>query len=132
MVSWNTNIPTRHRLIYGKESQINRTSNFTYPNATDESGDLATRHEVKLSGLEYEVIYYFRAVAKTNSQSVTSNEITFVQLPDNSIQSFGVASIFNIIGPLVQNPMFLWVVILAIAGFSFWQYRKLGKIAAQI
>lgn len=132
LVSWNTNIPTRHRLIYGTESQINKTANFTYPNATPESDSLATSHEVRISGLEYEVIYYFRAVSKTNSQTVTSNEITFVQLPDNSVQSFGVASIFNFIGPLVKDPMFLWLVIIGIAGFSFWQYRKLGKIGAQI
>ncbi|MDO8466817.1 MAG: putative Ig domain-containing protein [bacterium] len=132
IVSWDTNIPTRDRVVYGTDSQINKTSNFTYPNATDESNSLSTRHEVKLNDLEYDVVYYFRAVAKTNSQSVTSNEITFVQLPDNSIRSFGVASIFDIIGPLVKDPMFLWLVILAIAGFSYWQYRKLGKAVAQI
>ncbi len=124
LVSWNTNIPTRHRVIYGTESQINKTGNFTYPNATPESDSLTTDHQVKLSGLEYEVIYYFRAVSKTNIQAATSNEITFVQLPDNSVESFGVASIFNIIGPLVKNPAFLWVLILGIGGFSFYQYRK--------
>lgn len=127
VISWDTNIPTRDRVIYGTESELQKTRNFTYAHATAESGDLSRGHRVELSGLESNTVYYLRAVAKTDNQTVTSNEITFVQLPNGSTQFGGVASIFNVIGPLVKDPAFLWIVILSVAGFGFWQYRKSSK-----
>ncbi|MDP1719102.1 MAG: hypothetical protein Q8L24_01615, partial [bacterium] len=124
--------PTTDRVIYDTESQGQKSRNFTYAHATDESDARSTSHSAKLTGLETKVVYYFRAVAKTPNQTITSNEITFVQLPDNSVSSFGVASIFNILGPLVENPIFLWFVIIATAGFGYFQYRKKAKMGSQV
>ncbi len=128
VITWNTNIPTRHRVIYDTVSQGQKTRDFTYANATAESDELSRGHRVQMAGLEMEVLYYFRVVSKTNSQVVTSNEITFVQLPDRSVRSTGVASIFNILGPLVKDPVFLWFVLLALAGFSYYQHRKVSQV----
>ena len=128
IISWDTNIPTRHRVIYDTVSQGQKNSNFTYKNATAESGELSRSHRVQMAGLDMEVLYYFRVVSKTNSQTVTSNEITFIQLPDRSVRSTGVASIFNILGPLVKDPVFLWIVLLGLAGFTYYQHRKVSQV----
>ncbi|TSC82551.1 MAG: hypothetical protein G01um101419_557, partial [Parcubacteria group bacterium Gr01-1014_19] len=128
VISWDTNIPTRHRVIYDSVSQGQKTSNFSYAYATDESGELSRSHRVEMAGLDMEVLYYFRVVSKTNSQTVTSNEITFVQLPDRSVRSTGVASIFNVLGPLVKDPFFLWMVLLGLAGFTYYQHRKISQV----
>src|SRR3989338_3953428 len=131
-VIWETNIPSYSPLIYDTASQGNKTGNFTYANATPTSETLETKHKVNLGKLEAETVYYLRAVAKTSDQTAVSREMTFVQLPDKSVRAFGVASIFDILGPIFTSPVFLFLVIISLGVFAYLQNRKINKMTAPL
>ena len=131
-VIWETNIPSYSRVIYDTASQGSKTGNFTYANATPTSETLETKHKVNLGKLEAETVYYLRAVAKTSDQTAVSREMTFVQLPDKSVRAFGVASIFDILGPIFTSPVFLFLVIISLGVFAYLQNRKINKMTAPL
>ncbi len=90
VISWDTNKAARGRVIYDVVSEPDRTNRvYTYARATPDGTDYATHHEVRLSDVEFNVVYYFRAVAKTNGETATSREIAFVKLPGGGISVTG-------------------------------------------
>ena len=132
-VTWESNIPSYSRVIYGTASQNDRTENFTYDNATPTSTSLETKHKVIVGeNIEPETIYYLRAVAKTDEQTAVSREMTFVQLQDKSVRAFGVASIFDILGPLFTSPVFLFLVIITLGVLMYLQNRKINRMTAPL
>ena len=91
MVLWDTTRPARGRVIYDVVSHTDKTNgSYVYARATPDGTDYVTQHRVELVGIEFNVVYYFRAVSKTNGETVTSREIAFVKLPGGGISITGV------------------------------------------
>ncbi|TSC89241.1 MAG: EF hand domain/PKD domain-containing protein [Parcubacteria group bacterium Gr01-1014_3] len=133
IVSWNTNIPTRARVIFGDTSEATKTRNFTYDDATPEILAMSRDHEVKLEDLEMEKVYYLRAVAKTDGQTVTSREVTFVQLPgQGGLQFFGAASLLSTLGNLLTEPIVLLLAIVGMLIFMYLQNKKIAKLKSPL
>ncbi|MBI2024618.1 MAG: Ig-like domain-containing protein [Candidatus Harrisonbacteria bacterium] len=130
IVSWTTNIPSRERVIWGKESQTDRANNiYNYQNATQESTSLATEHRVNIGAIDQEIIYYLRAVAKTDRQIAISREIAFVQLDEGRVVgNFGVANLFAFLGDLIASPLFLFLLVLALIIMVYLQKRKIKRL----
>ena len=126
-VSWETNIPSDSRVIYGTASQADRTRNFSYANATPNNRELVTDHKTNLGKLEINIVYYLRVVSKTDLQTVVSQEIGFIQLASGEVRGLFGASLLDIFGSLFHNDAFLWILILALGIVSFSFYRKQKK-----
>ncbi len=121
VVSWQTNIASKSRVIYGPDSEINKSGNYSYPNATEYSS-LAKDNLFNISGLEKDKTYYFRAVSVANSITSVSEEISYIYLADNG-QGLGFA--LGSFGQLISNG---WFIVLALSGLGFFFYPKLvGK-----
>lgn len=131
-VSWKTNIPSGSRVVYDTTSQADRARNFTYANATPDDRDLVTDHRVKIGKLEIGAVYYMRLVSKTDQQVATSNEIVFILLEGGRIQSLFGASLLDILGPLFTNATFLWLIIISLAAFLYFLYRKIQKMTSPL
>lgn len=126
-VSWTTNIPSSSRIIYDTTSEADRTKNFSYAKATPDDRDLVTDHKVNMGKLEIGTVYYLRLVSKTENQVAVSNEIVFIVLENGKVNSLFGASLFSILGPLFKNATFLWLIIIGLAVFLFFLYRKIQK-----
>jgi hypothetical protein len=125
-ISWTTNKPASSRVIYDTVSQINKTSNFTYSNATVEDGQSVVSHAVILdkSKLEIGTTYYLRAVSKINSEVATSREIAFIKLANGEINTFGTAALLTTVGSFFGQPWLLWLIIVLLA---IWLIKELRE-----
>lgn len=124
VVSWETNKISRHRVIYGTESQRAKTGDFTYPNATAESQAATITHSVELEGLEFNTPYYLRAVAKTDGEIAVSDEIIIIRLPDKSITTLGLAALFAALGGfLAAHPVFSVLILTLGILATLWYMR---------
>lgn len=132
IISWETNIPAKSRVIYDTESQTDRTANFTYKNATPDGTVMETKHSVNLGKLKVGTVYYLRAVSKNNGQTATSQEIALVQLEDGGFNTLFGASLFEILGELFKNSSFLWIVIMILASSLFILYRRIQKLSSPL
>ena len=132
LVSWKTNIPSGTRVIYDTTSQADRTRNFTYAEATTDDREFVTNHSANLGELEVGTVYYLRAVSKTNSQTVVSQEIGFIQLEGGEVQGLFGASLFDIFGSLFHSDGLHWFLIIALAIAALIFYRKHKKAAVTI
>ena len=119
LVLWTTNKPSTARVIYDTASQAEKTSNFTYANATQETTETATEQKVNLGNLELNKTYYLRVVSKIPTEIDISNELTFVKLPPA-----GLGSAF---GTLAGIPVTTWIFIIVsgtLATFLYLGYRR--------
>ncbi|MDP3901572.1 MAG: putative Ig domain-containing protein [bacterium] len=123
VVSWNTNLPTRDRIIYDIVSEADRTSDYEYAYASSESDELSKNHEVNLGKLDVGQTYYFRIVSKTDKTVKIGQERIFVRLADGAINDLGLASAFTALGSLLFSPGILFIVII-ILGFMLYRARK--------
>ena len=129
IVSWETNRPTRGRVIWGDQSEATKTANFTYDNATPEETILSEEHSANLGNLELNKTFYLRVVAKADSLTRTSQEIAFVKLNDG-INNLGfLAGLAALLG-FLMNP---WIFLLAflILGYLWYRYQKEKKKSFQ-
>lgn len=134
LVSWTTNIPSRDRVIWGKESQADRANSvYNYQNASPESNSLDTEHQVNIGKIDQGIIYYFRAVAKTDRQVVVGREVAFVQLDEGRVVgNFGVANLFSFLSDLITSPFFLFLAVLALVIFVYLQNRRIKRLSSPL
>lgn len=122
VISWDTNKSARGRVIYDVVSEPDRANRaYTYARATPDGTDYATHHEVRLADIEFNIVYYFRAVAKTNGETATSREIAFVKLPGGGISVSGTlaggavatttAEVSGILGYLFSGNSWFWPIL---------------------
>jgi len=123
MVSWETNIPSTNRVIYDTISQGEKSSNFTYANATIEEANLKTEHNVNLGNLEINKNYYLRAVAKSGTQTEISRELIFVKVPRE------IASSLGIFGSLPVSTWVIAFIALVLGILLIVAYRRSQTIA---
>jgi uncharacterized lipoprotein NlpE involved in copper resistance len=84
-VSFRTNIDATGSVRFGPESELERTSGFTYPvRRTSDSGD-ERFHEVNLGSLAPNRIHYIRAFATAGSRSAISPELVYIHTADGAI-----------------------------------------------
>lgn len=79
VISFNTNLNSAGSVRYGTNSEINKTSNFTYPFSQISESGQATSHEVNLGPLVAGQTYYLRAFASSATRSAFSSEFTFTR-----------------------------------------------------
>jgi len=127
VVRFDTSKPTRGRVIYDTASQAEKTSDFSYANATLENSNLSTSNEITITDLKENTGYYLRAVGKTeDGETAFSSERVIVRLPDNSVQDLTLASVLGSVGSLInQNPLSIVAIIgLGIVGTMVYMRRK--------
>lgn len=123
IVSWKTNKPARGRVIYDIVSEADKTKNFAYANATEDPDpdELFTEHSVRLEDLEPETKYYFRAVAKTDTDVAVSAEESFTSPAKRGL---GLALLADFTDFFGRHWVFS-IIVAAILGFlAFRAFRK--------
>lgn len=124
LITWDTNKLARGRVIYDTESHADEKEPFTYEFVTPDTSQAVRSHSVTLSGDELEsgTTYYFRAVAKTNGQTVTSNELTF------ETEGVGLTlAFFGSLGEFLANP---WLYAILAIIIIVLIYKRLNKKSA--
>lgn len=132
VISWKTNLPSTSRIIYDTASQADKVKDFTYANATPEIKDLSANHETNIDNLEIGTVYFLRLVSKADGQMAITQEIAVIKLEGGRVQSLLGASLFDIIGPLLTNSGFLWLIIVGLGIFTFILYRRVQKATSPI
>lgn len=125
IVSWETNLLSRSRVIYDVVSQADKAGDYTYANATDESGLFLKKHEANLGKLKVGETYYFRTVSRTENERDISPERIFVRLSGGEVEDLGLASALATIGRAIFNPTILFIAVLIL---SFMLYRARNKV----
>ena len=128
-VVWQTNKSGTSRVIYDITSQRDKTTNFSYANATTEDTQLATNHRVSLGQLENNKVYYLRAVSKVGDEMAVSNELAFVKLPTGQISNLGFTASLAAIGAFLFSPWLLLILILILIILLIRSYRKRDTVA---
>lgn len=121
-VAWDSNKPSRGRVVYDNISQAEKTANFTYANATSETAAVI-HHEINIGKIESNIAYYLRAVSKTDSEIAVSNEIIIVQLSDRSLKTFNLAAFFGGVAGFVFGHPFLFLLAITVVLLIYF-YRR--------
>lgn len=122
VVSWETNIPSAGRVVYGTKSQS--AESFAYDFTASETVSSEKGHQVRLECLTSEV-YYFRVVSFSENQRAVTEEMTIFPFKVDGVLASGsssptvnldggLASVFGTATRFFVNP-FVLVLLLVIA-----------------
>ena len=115
-VYWTTNRLTIGRVIFDTASEADRTSGFSYANATPDETVAATDHAANLGRLQENVTYYFRVAAKDNGTTKVSSERALIKVPSGEVAEGG-ATVGTALGDFFSKPWVLPFIIIVIAVF---------------
>ncbi len=112
IITWETDIPARSRVIYDTISLPNRRdNNYDYAFLSEENIALSRDHSVTLRDLKDGEDYYFRAVAKSGDAMTISDEDSFAAGLNGGGLALALASLLA----FITSPWLTIILLLAVA-----------------
>ncbi|MDP2629519.1 MAG: fibronectin type III domain-containing protein [Candidatus Harrisonbacteria bacterium] len=121
-ISWQTDRPSRGQVVYGLASQADFDQNYRYEFISPQTQGLSTMHKVMLSQLQFDRSYYFRIVSTFGNEVNTSDEMSFILLPEHS--GNGNQGSASAIANLVLSPVLLIIVIAGLVMILLFGRRR--------